>query len=296
MIVIEYIILPCFLLGIGFFFAIRGAFRTSSPTRMLFLCPLIFSLIVTIGFMIREYNIITTSKSSTAAIGFIFLPFYSVVVAVTVLLVSWSCLYVARFVIERILGISDRITSIGPLIVAIVLLVQIGYFVQYKVTRDGLLETAATGNNADSLSTILAESSSSRDLEVLSKLAKNPKTPSSSLTNLYYYCKPSLEKFNPPEYSVLMSLAQNPKTPPDILAALATCRQSSIRYAVAINPSTPTNTLLLLEDDQDLLVRKYAKSKLCSRGNDSQSQKERPDGSTLLNISNALHKRLIVNN
>ena len=272
--IVGLIILPSVLLAVGFFSAFGTAYRASSPARSLFLYSLIGSLIVTSGFTIWAYHAICISKSSTAVIGFFILPLYSIAVAFAGLLISWSFLYVGRFTAERLGIIADRITTLAPLLLAIALLTLTGYVVQNKVARYRLLNKAASGTNADSLATILADGIASRDLEVLSKLAKNPNTPISDLVRLYGFCKPTITKSHPSEYPVLFSLAQNPQTPSDILAVLAGCRQSTIRYAVAINPSTPTKTLRLLAEDHDDSVKTYAKPRLNSREHGGRSEKE----------------------
>jgi prolipoprotein diacylglyceryltransferase len=82
-----------------FSLGITAAYRFNWPTRPVFLYPLICSLIVTGGFIMWEYHVIATSKSSTAAIGLFFLPIYSAVVAVLSFFVSCALgilLYVVR--------------------------------------------------------------------------------------------------------------------------------------------------------------------------------------------------------
>jgi hypothetical protein len=222
--------------------------------------------------MIWGYHATCTSRSSTAAIGFLFLPFESIVVAVAGVVVSWSVLYVTHFVIQRINGIRVGLTSVVCLTLAIALFAWTGYVVQNKVARHRLLSEAATGTDVVSLEGILASSIVSHDIEALSKLAKNPNTPITDLVRLYDYCKPNIATFSPPEYPILFSVAQNPHTPSDILVILAACRQSSIRYAVAINPSTPTPTLRKLAEDQDVLVTTYAIPRLRLRERSEKSQ------------------------
>ena len=149
-----------------------------------------------------------------------------------------------------------------------------GYVGHNKIARHRLLNEAASGADANSLEKIFTDGTASRDLEVLSKLAKNPNTPLNDLVHLYDFCKPNVAKSDPSEYPVLFSLARNPRTPPDILVVLATCRPSSIRSAVARNPSTSTKTLRQLTEDQDGSVRTYAKSLLGSRKDNSKSPQE----------------------
>src|SRR5271165_3135188 len=162
MLLIGIIALPCVLMAMGFVLAIGRAYRSTSPTRALFVCPLICSFITTSGFMIWGYHDICTSRSSTAAIGLLFLPFYSLAVAVAGFLVSWSCLYVARFVVQRISGIPLGLAAVSCLALAIVLLVLTGYVVRNKVARHRLLNEAASGTDAEPLGTILADGTSSQ--------------------------------------------------------------------------------------------------------------------------------------
>jgi hypothetical protein len=271
---IGMIALPCILMATAFFLAIRRAYHSHSPKRPLFLYPLICSFVMTSGCMAWGYYSVCTSKSSTAALGLFSIPFYSPVIAVAGLLVSWSVVYVARFVVQRIRGLPVKLTSVIVFALAIALLVLTGYSVQNRVARHRLMNEAASGRNADSLETILVSGTLSRDWEVLSNLAENRNTPQNDLARLYDFCKPNVTTFSPPEYPVFHALAHNPRTPPDILAVLAGCRDSSTRLAVATNPSTPTRTLHQLAEGQDDLVRGCAKREQLSRENGGKSPQE----------------------
>lgn len=259
---VGFIFVSCILMVIGIPYAIRGAYRANSRVRPFFLYPLICTAIMTSGFVVWELHAISVSKSSTAAIGLFLLPIVAIVVAVVGFVVSWSVLYVAHFVIQRINGIRVGLTSVVCLTLAIALLAWTGYVVQNKVARHRLLSEAATGTDVASLERILATSLVSHDNEVLSKLAKNPNTPITDLVRLYDYCKPNIAKFSPPEYPIFHALAHNLRTPPDILSVLAGCQSSSTRLAVATNPSTSTKTLRQLAKDQDALVRSQAQPRL----------------------------------
>jgi hypothetical protein len=255
------VILPYVFIAVGFFFVFRVAYRSNSQARPLFFSPLICSLIITSSFIVWGDHAIITSRSSTAAIGYIFLPFYSIAVAVAGFLFSWSFLYLGRFVLERLGKISNRLTSIPPLVLALLILSLTGFIVQGWVARHKLLNaTTSASTDAESLEKILAQAISSRDLEVMSKLAKNSNTSISDLLRIFDSCKHNVADFNPPEYIVYYSLAQNPQTPPDILVVLAKCQQSTIRLAVGMNPSTPTNTLFQLSNDKVSLVRTWLTS------------------------------------
>lgn len=271
---IGIITLPCVLLGMGFFLAIRAAYRSKSPARPLLFYPPVCSLILTGGFLAWGYHAILTSKSSTAAIGLFTVPICSVFVALAGVVVSWAVIFSARFVVQRIKGIPMEDISILPLVLAIAVIAWTGYTVLGKVARHRLLNAAASETDAASLETILADSISSSDLEVLAKLAKNPGMPTADLVRIHDFCKPNGAKSHPSESPILSSLAQNPRTHPDILVVLADCRQSSIRYSVAINPSTPTKTLQQLSEDQDHLVRTYAEPRLRSRQREATLKQE----------------------
>jgi len=260
-------------MAMTFFLAITFAYRSPS-TRLFFLYPLICSFVIASGYMVWGYHEVYASRSSTAAIGFLFVPVFSAALAVVGFVVSWACFYVVHFVIQRIKRTPVRLASVLLLVLAVVLFTWTGYVGYNKIARHRLLNEAASGGDVDRLETVLADGVSSRDWEVLSKVAKNRNTPKNNLVRIFDYCKPSIAEFNPPEYSILFSLAQNPRTPSDILAALAACRQSSIRYVVAVNPSTPMPALRKLAEDQDNSVRTYAKPRLLARERDGKSEKE----------------------
>lgn len=270
---IGILVLPYVLIVAGLVFLLRTAYRSGSPVRALFLYPLICSATATTGFIIWGHYAIATSRSSTAAVGYILLPFYSVAVAGAGFLVSWSVMYIVRFTVERLGIISKRITAIPLFVVAVLTLCVTGLIVRHQVVRHELWRAAASAStNPDEREKILAGAFSSRDLPVLSLLAKNPNTAPPDLIRIYDFCRHGVAEFNPPEYVVFHSLAQNPRTPPDILAILAACPQMSIRVAVGMNPGTPTETLRQLSRDKDNIVRDYAQTHLSSRSEEPEAR------------------------
>ena len=254
----AFFILPYVLLAAAFFVFIRAALRSNSPTRRLLVYPTVSSLIITSGFTLRGVFFILTSRSSTAGIGFLFLPFYSFAVAIIAYLVSWSLFCLARFFNSRREKTSDKLSIFLPVVVALLMLSVTGFTAQKWIARNWLLNTAAsTSIDAVELEAILERAISCHDLEVLSKLAKNPKTPTNDLIRIYDSCKDRVAEFNPLEYMVFFSLAQNPQTPSDTLAVLAECQQSTIRVMVGMNPDTPNETLYQLAKDKDDQVRTW---------------------------------------
>jgi hypothetical protein len=128
-----------------------------------------------------------------------------------------------------------------------------------------LLNEAASGFNIGRLETILADGISSRDIELLARLAKNKNMPCDDLARLYDFCKPSIGKIGRSESEILHELAKNPQTPPNILGLLADSEHSWMRSSVAANPNTSISTLRLLSEDKESFVRNYAKGRLRSR-------------------------------
>ena len=88
------VVLPCVLMAMGIFHAIRGAYRADSRARSTFLYPLICAVIMTGGFTTWALYAIYTSRSSTAGIGLLLLPVCSLVVGAYGFLVT-------RLVIQR---------------------------------------------------------------------------------------------------------------------------------------------------------------------------------------------------
>jgi hypothetical protein len=126
------------LIGIGFVYAIRVAYRSLSPTRPLFLYPLFFSLVLTSGCVIWECTIFFVFEPFEQALLF-YVSIISLAAALVGFLVFWSGLYVVRFVIQRIRGTPARITSVVPLALAMVSLILAGYLVYIRATRLGPL-------------------------------------------------------------------------------------------------------------------------------------------------------------
>jgi hypothetical protein len=60
------------------------------------------------GMCHRTRRRVSDDIDSTAALGLFSIPFYSPVIAVVGFLVAWSCLYVTRFILERLEIISGR--------------------------------------------------------------------------------------------------------------------------------------------------------------------------------------------
>lgn len=245
------------LIAAGFLVVVYVALKSDSPGRSLLLWPSICSLFTASAATIGGYYSIVTSKSSTAALGYIFLPVLTVIAAAGGFLLSWALLYVARFVLETAARPRTNVTSGSGLAAALLILCATGLTTGYVVSRHRSLGVASGSTDAGALHRMVDRAISSRDIETLSQLARNGSVSVVDLVRIYESCKSNLSDINAREYDVYLSLASNPQTPAEILTALAGCKQGSIRTDVGLNPSTPVDTLWQLSKDPSSTVRAW---------------------------------------
>jgi hypothetical protein len=248
---------PYLLIAGGFIFLLRLVYRSNSPARPLLAYSLIGSLVLDAGITVSAHYNTATSKSSTAAVGYIFLPSLSLVAGAVGFLLCWCLVYLGRFVFERIGKGPARITSGPGAVAAFLVLFVFGLAVLYQVSQQGFLNVASASTDVDALQKMVDRALATKDIEALSALAKNPSVPVSGLLRIYDSCKSRLNERNILEYDVFLSLAGNPQAPPTALSALAGCRETSVRIEAAMNPSTPRETLWQLSQDASDLTRYY---------------------------------------
>ncbi len=251
---IAIVILPYVLLAAALVWMIRLAYISKKAARPLFLYPLVGTFIFTAAFVAWGHHEIATSRSSTAAIGWIFLPLYAVGIALVSFLVSGAVAYIFRFALERVACVSPRLTSIVPLIVSALILSLTVATIQSRISRHRLLVSAKSETSGGSL---IDQALIDHDLQILAAVAKNPHTSEGSLLRIYDACRGQVGAAHSREYSVLFALSQNPKTPPSVLAAMSQCQESSIRAALGRNPSTPIEILPILANDKEASVRTW---------------------------------------
>ncbi len=250
-------ILPYSILVVLFGPLIWAVRRVNPSLRPFLHYALVGDFVLSMGATIWLHYGIVASELSTAAIGYISLPFLSLAAAVAGFPLSWSCYYIVRFAVERLSRASRKSTSAPAFLMALFVL---GFCVAIAlgvVVREMRLATATESADPGSLQKIIDHAVSSYDLEMLSRLAENPNVSAANLTRIYGACSHSTRDINVPEYAVFFSLADNPHTPPDILAALARRDEVSIRIAVGTNPLTSIETLHALSKDPDPRVREY---------------------------------------
>jgi len=178
MIFMLIILIPYLLLATAYFFSLRAAIRSRSPSRILFLPALLASILLTAGFLAWGFLGIKASTSSTAAIGYVVLPYMALICAILGYIFALAVGVVLRFIAERAGWASTRLTSVSKLIGAILFLTMVGWITHHNVVRSRLLDAAESETtDASSLQSILDTAIKSQDRELLSKLSTNPNLP-----------------------------------------------------------------------------------------------------------------------
>jgi len=250
------ILIPYIVIAAGYFFSLRAAIRSHSPNRILFLPSLMASLLLTSGLIAWGYHGIEMSTSSTAAIGYLALPYMALIGALLGFLLVLAGGVILRFIAEQAGRASPHLISLPKLISSILFLALLGWMVQNNMARSRLLDAAASETtNPATLQRLLSTAIDSDDLELQAELASNPGTPIPDLTRLYNTCKGTLLDPLSPDYRLFHALAWNPRTPSEILTTLANSPFDSVHFALASNPSTPVEVLKELMDTEDSLIR-----------------------------------------
>jgi len=182
---IAVVILPYVLLALVFLRVIRLAYISKSATKPLFFYPLVAAFFVTAAFVAWGQHDIFASRSSTAAIGLIFLPFYSIGIALIGFLVSGAFVYILRFILERG-GVTPRLTSPAPLIASVLILFLTAWTIQTRISRHRLLAAAKTDI---SIEAVIHQAIAAHDLEALAAIARNQHTSTTDLLRIYQACK-----------------------------------------------------------------------------------------------------------
>lgn len=240
---------------IGIFLAVFWWVRFGSRNAIAIKTGIVTSAIVGIAFTLWAFYAIRTSCSSTAAIGYLFLPYYIFLLCSAAYLIGWSIATIIRafYVISH----KTRQTSLRkwPVYIAMAVLVLFGLLAFNFSARKLLLKKAYVSASESELDALYDKAVSSKDIDLLAKLAKNPSTSQDLLRQIYSSIPASTFKYPGSNYSpVFAELARNKKTPSDILKSLSEKRAGE-RLFIAANPNTPADVLEQLARDKDSLVR-----------------------------------------
>lgn len=211
-------------------------------------------LIITFLFIIWFLFVIFTSSSSTASIGLIFLPFYSIFIFVI------SSLFVGSvfFLFTVIKKTNEEKTDIRHILLTIVssfIILSVIFSLGYYINRSVYIKKSRNLDNTSEIRKMYSIALGKDDAGVLEQLSKNPSTPKDIMYDLYKFGIENDPKLpGGPYYSILIGLAYNYNTPSDILNNLSKSKYSSIRAYVASHHNTPPETLRILSNDNDTLI------------------------------------------
>jgi hypothetical protein len=256
LVIAVVIVLPQVAIGAGYAFLIRRSLATREKIP---LYAGVASGILCAGFLSWAIYSIVWSSSSTAAIGFILLPFYLLTVAALGYAVSWSVL-----TLSTVTGRGRRyLTTARPgkwkTMVALALLLAIAFAGQHHLERRLLLSLARSeATESVELARLTKAALSHGDLQLLTQLANNPASKVTALEEIFDHCAHQLaDELARPCYGVFLGLAKNHRTPARMLTALARRSETSVRVAVARHANTPVNTIVALSRDGEELVRTW---------------------------------------
>jgi hypothetical protein len=187
---------------------------------------------------------ISQSKSSTAAIGYVFLPFYAAFMAGLAFLAGWCVGYF--LVWRRSPDKTSRRSAIAAALFPVILVTLLGWaYTTLSHRRDALAAMRLAARSANTAPDDLERLAASTNEYVLHDVATNPKLSKSTLRKLASHGG----------YLVEQGLAWNPRTPQDILSRLAGSANEYTRGGVAANPNTPVEVLADLSKDAKAQVR-----------------------------------------
>lgn len=187
---------------------------------------------------------ISHSKSSTAAVGYVFLPFYAAFMSVLAFLAGWCVGYFLVWC--RSPAKTGRISAITAALVPVILVILVGWALTTPShRRDRLAVMRLAARDANTAPEDLERLAASTNEYVLGDVAGNPKLSEASLRKLA----------NHGGYLVEWGLAHNRSTPGDILSRLAGSGNEYTRGYVAANPNATAEILAVLSKDGITHVR-----------------------------------------
>jgi hypothetical protein len=216
---------------------------------------------------------ISQSKSSTAAIGYVFLPFYAAIMSVLAFLAGWCVGYF--LVWYRSPAKTGRMSAIAAALVPVILVILAGCaWTTLSHRRDALAVMRLAARDANTAQEDLERLAASTNEYVLGDVAGNPKLSEATLRKLAnhggYMVEGGLAHNRSTPGDILSRLAgsaneytrgfvaANPNAPAEVLADLSKDGMKDVRLSVAQNPSTPRSTIEVLLGDADETVRRLA--------------------------------------
>lgn len=215
--------------------------------------------LVCICSIIYGFYFIYISKSSTSAIGYIYLPFVVILTGIIGGLAAWSISIIVK-TIQSIIKKSQKSYHNRSKCYLAIVIISLLLFVAVKIiNRQKLLDHSKNSIVTESeLSEMCTQAISMHDVELLPILVANTHISDKLLEKIYSYCTGlAFNEKGLSFYNVFLALANNSATPVHILRNLSMNDDVSIRISVATNPNTPPDVLFKLSHDKNELVRTW---------------------------------------
>ncbi len=254
---LVYLFLPLVALAGGFVLILRGQYRAREGASRVAPASTVAAAAASAGFLLWGVAAIFGSRSSTAGLGFLFLPGQAMAVAAGAWLAVWSLLTLFCFVPAAGRWLVSARPGIPRAALALVLLAGGGSTAVDYGVRQARLEAAASPDSPPArLDAIAGEAMREMNLKILIKLAGNAAAGPTLLAKIRTHCE-ALPKTPGTSrcYSVNAAMAGNAAAGGEILAALAKDPAHTVRAAVGYNAQTPAAVLDALSRDAEPQVR-----------------------------------------
>ncbi len=253
------IVATLYLLLIGGFVLVFRAQRQHPKTASKIpLYSLNTSAVLAAAVLVFGFSFIFSSRSSTAGIGFLFVPIYALGVAIAGSIIVWAFLTLVSLASRiRARLLADKPTPIVAVVAVVVLLIGPTIALLYGPRALLLSEAKSLETPVQRLREISDTAVAENDLRALEVLARNWRAPTDVLEKVYGHCLEVVEELTAtPCYAAFLHLAGHKNTPVPLSAKLASRTEISVRAGVARNTETPVPILQRLSRDEDARVRR----------------------------------------
>lgn len=234
-----FIAIPYVLMGAIFWVVWKKAREADETRRLFLLYPAVVAFLAGAVFGISGHIGILSSHSSTAAVGFFFLPFWMIVVAG----MAWVSTMLVLGAVH--LALSGRMkkgaTGVLGALLALLLLawggsawVRSRAVEQKEISVQAVADARSPFLSGATISRLLGRAKETGDLDILLALITNPAMPAEGTANIYMYANRAPDS-DPRKSMVLRALAANPHTPDSYLHALEKDGDPATRAAAIEN-------------------------------------------------------------
>ena len=249
---LGFSVLPWVALCGGYFLLLRAQARRPERFASVVGHSLVDSVLLTLAFLASATVVILTSTSSTAPIGFVFLPLYSIGVALLAFAAAWSLRTLVAAARGRAQGPATTLGAASLLIA----LVAASAYAWHRYTW--LSEAASDQTPPPRIVAIAEKALATNDYATLERLVRNLALPVSIAEQITALCQSEVDSPTTGRcYSVFVGLAGSPAAPGQLLASLAKASDVTLRSRVAQNPLTPAAVAEALANDPEGSVRMW---------------------------------------